>query len=367
MNHLILLFRPRVGLCHKMIKLITTFRHSFVTEIFFYQDEVSGRIYSFISSTLPESPSHRFIPSFASHTLTSAALSPSYLFTANKKGTVVPYALSTFEISASPFGQNGRSGLPDPSPETSAKKGKGKIGGKKQIVSVAEAVKVTGHKGEILCLATSEDGRYLLTGGRDRMIGVWEIGSASRKPTSAAKDDTNGKAVQGKEGQISWLRALPGHKDAVTSIAIPALGNSSHHVLSVSLSRHLCLHSLSTLSLIETFFGHQDSITSVSSLKPTLAVTSGARDRTCRWWKVEEEIQLVFRGGGKSVYKKEQQQEKLDGNGDVNMESTGAKETAVVKPKKGKKEGKGLEFFEGSVDTVCMLDDSHFISGGDTG
>lgn len=114
------------------------------------------------------------------------------------------------------------------------------------------------------------------------------------------------------------------------SLALPPLNNPTYHLLSASLSRHLTLHSLSTLSSLETFYGHQDSIPSVSSLKPTTCVTAGSRDRTCRFWKVEEEVQLVLRAGGKTRTP----------------------------------EG---EWVEGSVDVVSMLDDSHFISGGDTG
>lgn len=126
-------------------------------------------------------------------------------------------------------------------------------------------------------------------------------------------------------------------------------------MLSASLSRHLALHSLATLSVIDTFFGHQDSITSVSSLKPTIAVTAGSRDRTCRWWKVEEEVQLVFRGGGKSFER--------DGIS-AGVETAGAVEEA---PNKASRKGKGREFIEGSIDCVCMLDDEHFVSGGDSG
>jgi ribosomal RNA-processing protein 9 len=120
----------------------------------------------------------------------------------------------------------------------------------------------------------------------------------------------------------------------------PPLNNASAHVLSASLSRHLTLHSLSTLSAIETFFGHQDAITSVSALKPTAAVTAGTSDRTCRWWKVEEEVQLVLRSGGRSRT-----------NAETPGNTTGAE----------------VMFVEGSVDVVCVLDDSHFISGGNSG
>ncbi|KLT42852.1 WD40 repeat-like protein [Cutaneotrichosporon oleaginosum] len=163
-----------------------------------------------------------------------------------------------------------------------------------------------GHKGAVLCVAASEDGKWVVSGGTDKVVGVWD--------------------VSGDEPR--WAAGMRGHKDA--SVVIPPLSNPSAHVLSASLGRHLTLHSLSTLSALDTFFGHQDSITSVSALKPTVCVTAGSRDRTCRWWKVEEEVQLVLRSGGKT-------------------------------------RSDGREYFEGSVDVVCALDDSHFVSGGDSG
>jgi ribosomal RNA-processing protein 9 len=135
------------------------------------------------------------------------------------------------------------------------------------------------------------------------------------------------------------------------ALSLPSLNNPSHQFVSASAARSLCLHSISTLSLIDTFFGHQDSVNSVSSIKPTVAVTSGARDRTCRWWKLEEEVQLVFRAGVRST---------LGGGKKVE-----AQDGAVVAPKANK--GKGKEFVEGSVDVVAMLDDQHFVSGGDSG
>lgn len=160
------------------------------------------------------------------------------------------------------------------------------------------------HKGAIYAVAASEDDKWVVTGGADKLVGVWRDGE--------------------------WVTGMRGHKDAVSSVVFPPLANQSAHVLSASLGRHLALHSLSTLSALDTFFGHQDAVPSVSALKPTAAVTAGGRDRTCRWWKVEEEVQLVLRSGGKT----------RDGE---------------------------REYVEGSVDVVCALDDSHFVSGGDTG
>ncbi len=105
-------------------------------------------------------------------------------------------------------------------------------------------------------------------------------------------------------------------------------------------------------------------------MKPTLAVTSGSRDKTCRWWKVEEEIQLVFRGGGRtfhtgdgsgdqgeSVVVADDAKERLGGGW---FEGEEPDDGAVKLSAKDKK--KGREFVEGSIDCV-----QHFVSGGDSG
>lgn len=93
-----------------------------------------------------------------------------------------------------------------------------------------------------------------------------------------------------------------------------------------------------------------------------MAITAGSRDRSCRWWKVEEEVQLVFRAGGKT-------REDLKGSMPAERkERLGGGWTEGVEPEREKdKKGKGREFMEGSVDCVCMLDDQHFVSGGDSG
>lgn len=51
---------------------------------------------------------------------------------------------------------------------------------------------VEGHVDEVLALAMSFDGRYLVSGGRDRRILVWDV-----------KEDR-------------FVKAFEGHKDAIT-------------------------------------------------------------------------------------------------------------------------------------------------------
>ena len=111
------------------------------------------------------------------------------------------------------------------------------------------------------------------------------------------------------------------------------------------------------LGYVETLFGHQDTIVAIDALHGETAVTAGARDRTLRYWKIPEESQLVFRGGGKSALR-----ELLEG---------GAFEGHESDEEGGGKKGKGTEkqktFVEGRIECVAMVDETYFVSGGDTG
>ena len=111
------------------------------------------------------------------------------------------------------------------------------------------------------------------------------------------------------------------------------------------------LFDLSAMGYVETLFGHQDSIHGVDALRKETAVSVGGRDRTVRYWKVIDETQLVFRGGGKSALR-----EVLEGGLEGLEEDEGKRLTAEEK-----------KFIEGSIDCVAMVDESTFVSGGDSG
>lgn len=73
------------------------------------------------------------------------------------------------------------------------------------------------------------------------------------------------------------------------------------------------------MAYVETLFGHQDGITAVDALYKDRAITAGGRDNTLRFWKITEESQLIFNG------------------------------------------------HNGSIDTVRLINEEHFVSGGDDG
>lgn len=113
------------------------------------------------------------------------------------------------------------------------------------------------------------------------------------------------------------------------------------------------------MGYIETLFGHQASVLSMDSLLRETAVSVGGRDKTVRFWKVPEESQLVFRGGGKSGW-----EDVLEGG---TLEDDEMDVDGVVKEKEKKGKKKKDQFVEGSMECVAMIDESTFVSGGDSG
>jgi ribosomal RNA-processing protein 9 len=122
----------------------------------------------------------------------------------------------------------------------------------------------------VLSAAISSDDRFLVSGGRDNIIRVYD----SRM-------------------QYSKVHELKGHRDAVTSLVFQ---RESYALFSGSLDRCVKHWDLGEMGYIETLFGHQDGVQAldcgVSRARP---VSCGA-DRAVRLWKVTEQSQLVFRG-----------------------------------------------------------------------
>jgi ribosomal RNA-processing protein 9 len=112
------------------------------------------------------------------------------------------------------------------------------------------------------------------------------------------------------------------------------------------------------MGYVETLFGHQDHILALDSLRGETCVTAGGRDRTVRCWKIVDETQLVFRGGGRSRIR-----EVLEGDlrGDDEGDDMDTDEMDRISKTKEK------QFIEGSIQAVVMIDETTFVSGGDSG
>ncbi|PWN38270.1 WD40 repeat-like protein [Meira miltonrushii] len=193
----------------------------------------------------------------------------------------------------------------------------------------------SGHTDEIWSLTSSQDGKFLATGGKDRRICIW----ATKSIEKSSKDELT-----------SFVKSLGGHRDSITALRFR---HGTYDLFSASFDRTLKLFDISQLSYVETFFGHQEEIPSLDILRGEVAVSAGARDRTCRWWKVRDESQLVFRGGAKS-----RMRDVLEG-GDI-MEEEQEEGGPIARSER-------KQLIEGSIDAVAMIDEHTFLSGGDTG
>lgn len=167
-----------------------------------------------------------------------------------------------------------------------------------------------GHVDNILCVSASQDGKFVVTGGKDRRIIVWDAET------------------------LKCLRVFTQHRDAVTGLAFR---RGTNQLYSSSKDRTIKIWSLDELAYIETLFGHQDEVVDVAALAQERCISVGARDRTARLWKVVEETQLVFRGGGSSEKK---------------SKPSSSKHTKTQ---------------EGSIDRVAMIDEEMFVTGSDNG
>lgn len=116
------------------------------------------------------------------------------------------------------------------------------------------------------------------------------------------------------------------------------------------------------MGYVETLFGHQDHILAVDSLRGETCVTVGGMDKTVRYWKIADETQLVFRGGARSRIR-----EVLEG--DLRGDDEGDDDDDEVDRglKRKEKEKEKLLFVEGSIQSVAMIDETSFVSGGDSG
>lgn len=170
-----------------------------------------------------------------------------------------------------------------------------------------------GHVDHILCVAASQDGKFVATGGKDSRLVIWDAGT------------------------LKVLKVFKHHRAAINGLVFR---RGTNQLYSCSSDRTVKLWSLDELAYVETLFGHQDEVIGIAALNAERCVTVGARDRTARLWKIVDETQLVFRGGG----------------------GTGGESR---KPKKDKN---GVDRYEeGSIDCVAMIDDEYFITGSDNG
>ncbi|KAI1391156.1 WD40 repeat-like protein [Hypoxylon trugodes] len=267
--------------------------------------EAKGKVYRAIASELAvDQASHTL---FRCNTLatTSVAICAPYVYTVTKDRCLVKWKLQ--DLPANQFPQTTRK--KPKKPPAPPRRQPTKVAVRKGNPKKEKDKSYQGHISDILCVAASQDSKFVVTGGADKRLIVYE--AKSLKP----------------------LRVFTHHRDAVTGLAFR---RGTNQLYSASKDRTVKVWSLDELAYIETLFGHQDEVVDIDALAQERCISVGARDRTARLWKVIEETQLVFRGG--SIDKKQKP--------DIDPRSLA---------------------HEGSMDRVAMIDDDLFVTGSDNG
>ncbi|KAF3916734.1 Beta-TrCP [Dactylellina cionopaga] len=281
--------------------------------------EGHGKLYRRIATTLSLSTSLPIQFRHAFKSTTAVAICHPYIYTATKDVALIKWKFPTLaNIDTSTNGAKDTSSGSDSSNqnEESRKpkqvrcvKGSYTKGTRKNDATYQ------GHIDSILCVAASPDGKYVATGGKDSRIVIWD--AETLKP----------------------LKVFKHHRDAVNGLVFR---RGTNQLYSCSSDRTIKLYSLDELTYVETLFGHQDEVVGIDALAYERCVTVGARDKSARLWKIVDETQLVFRGGGEGKPRRRR----------------GDEEKAA---------DKGEAYVEGSIDCICMIDEEHFVTGSDNG
>lgn len=154
------------------------------------------------------------------------------------------------------------------------KPGNLQTGEKKLIIKGLKHNRKTGHHyDEIQSLALSDDSKFLASGGKDRLIKLW--------------DGTTFEPIQ----------TLKGHRDSITGLGFQ---RNRHLLFSASADRSVKVWNLDDMAYMDTLFGHTGVITDLDCYMSERALTCG-NDCTVRLWKTAEGSQLLFQGQSRSI------------------------------------------------------------------
>jgi hypothetical protein len=126
---------------------------------------------------------------------------------------------------------------------------------------------------EIYSVAVSCDGKYVASGGKDKLVYIWD----SRSGT--------------------LIDSFRGHGKAVSALAFRL---KTHQLFSGSHDRCVKHWNVDDMGYVESLYGHGTEVNSLDVLHKEKVLSSG-HDRTVRLWKLETDSQLVFNGHHNSI------------------------------------------------------------------
>jgi ribosomal RNA-processing protein 9 len=282
--------------------------------------ETKGKVYRRLAGELEFEKATHTLFRCNTENVTSVATCPPHAYTASKDGWLVKWNLQDLPQYQWPQTTKKKPKKPPAPPKRRPEK----VASVRADRTKSKDKTFQGHTGAILCVAASQDGKFVVTGGADRRLVVHDAAT------------------------LTPIRAFTHHRDAVTGLAFR---RGTNQLYSCSKDRTVKVWSIDELAYIETLFGHQDDVVDVDALAQERCVSVGARDRTARLWKVVEETQLVFRGGG----------------GEASSPSSKKKKSqSAPELPEGVSDPASLAH-EGNMDRIAMIDDELFVTGSDNG
>lgn len=296
--------------------------------------ESKGKVYRTIAQELDfEAASHVFGKSGLQRAITGCAVHLPYAWTVSKDLVVEKWEI------ADPKTYN----VQDPNQPTniSPRRTPKKLFWRKGNKNKAKDRAWLGHTGPILSIAVSDSGKFLATGDANARLIIWDA-------------DT-----------LTPRKLFTQHRDAVTALAFR---RGTEQLYSASADRSVKIFSAPELAYIETLHGHEDTVVGIASgldVKQETCISVGARDRSARLWKVVEENQLVFRGGGTARQKGMEKLRKGRFGGNIDKDD----EDRINKSQTNgiHEDDTPVAYGEGSVDCVAALDSTYFVTGSDNG
>ncbi|OAL53480.1 small nucleolar ribonucleo protein complex subunit [Pyrenochaeta sp. DS3sAY3a] len=198
-----------------------------------------------------------------------------------------------------------------------------------------------GHTGEIISIAISDSGKYLATGDKHARLIVWDAETLTPR------------------------HLFTRHRDAVMSLSFR---RGTEQLFSGGADRAVIVWSAPESAYIETLVGHQDVVVGVAGgleVNQETCISVGARDRTARLWRVVEENQLVFQGGGTARQKGLEKLRK--GRFGKNVDTDENPDESKANGIEDEDEDPPIAYAEGSIDCVALLDASLFVTASDNG
>ena len=314
---------------------------------------------SSLASLIPRSPSVRSLRGHRlSVTCTALSHDDTVAFSGSKDGTIIQWDVESGQKRALWGGS-----------------GSGQSTGTAPVPAMAFSSGGERRRG-VMALSASSDGRLLASAGQDGSIRVWDI--RSRQPALGSRSTQAPAAATIAAASLRpnpppalpapstarrlscsppplWCEWSSAHRSAVSALSF-RLG--SCELFSASHDRTVKLFDAASKSYVETLFGHTAEVQDVHCLHRNRAV-SVASDKTARLWKVVEESQLLFRVDSHSSHSSHSSVSVVGaGNGGGNFSDSDSN---------SHDSGDNENSSSLSLDCCRLLDDDHFLTGGDDG